>query len=320
MLRLLAEDDRSSAAAGLGPRKRMMPLDVERARPRVLDAEALPPPPPQNAGPHPKRSDRSATLERKVRQLQQQQKRLPAVDAREAHRQVQNHEVHTWLKKHSGKAVPRTELSRRRRALLMGCFKLLDADSSGTIEPAELGVAMSTLGFSPGDVKLAFDACDRNRDGKLDFEDFIQLFTVAWAHRETRQAFQDSFARDMSEVVAQACRPVDSNGRTEDGAWAGDGDEPVSTSFPFALVANSHRITKLVDACDPVVREIRLPSLSRTAVKPAAPAAKAASSDGRKRTRPKLPLVAKAPAPRVAEACADAFLAAPKLPPLNEPL
>ena len=68
---------------------------------------------------------------------------------------------------------------------------------------------MSTLGFSANDCKQAFERCDRNKDGKLDFDDFVQLFTVAWAHRETRDALRDSFERDMSEVVAQACRPVD---------------------------------------------------------------------------------------------------------------
>ena len=41
-------------------------------------------------------------------------------------------------------------------------------------------------------------------------------------------------------------------------------EPPVTTSFPFALVANSHRITKLVDACDPAIRERSLPPINPT--------------------------------------------------------
>ena len=122
---------------------------------------------------------------------------------------------------------------------------------------------MSTLGFSANDCKQAFERCDRNKDGKLDFDDFVQLFTVAWAHRETRDALRDSFERDMSEVVAQACRPVDKPPPPMPGEEGIENAEPpVTTAFPFALVANSHRITKLVDACDPKIREKSLPPVN----------------------------------------------------------
>ena len=74
----------------------------------------------------------------------QDKKRLQPDESWEARRQVRDLAVHNWLKKHSLKAVARTKLSKRRKALLMGCFQLLDGDGSGTIDPIELGLA-STL-------------------------------------------------------------------------------------------------------------------------------------------------------------------------------
>jgi hypothetical protein len=151
---------------------------------------------------------------------------------------------------------------------------------------------MKALGFGANDTKLAFELGDRNGDGKLDFEEFVQLFTIAWAHRETRDAFADGFGRDMAEVISSVVPSPDaganavggggsggggggSGGTSGDSGTAGgaggasspggetersraaDGDDRVSTAFPFALVANSHRITKLVDACNPIIRGMR---------------------------------------------------------------
>ena len=68
-----------------------------------------------------------------------------------------------------------------------------------------------------------------------------------------------------------ACRPIipvpgstDPGSTSHDPGSSADGYDRVTTSFPFALVANSHRITKLVDACDPLVREVN-PNFSRWA-------------------------------------------------------
>lgn len=62
-----------------------------------------------------------------------------------------------------------------------------------------------------------------------------------------------------------ACRPVipvpgstNQGSNSHDPGSSADGYGRVTTSFPFALVANSHRITKLVDACDPLVREVNI--------------------------------------------------------------
>ena len=129
------------------------------------------------------------------------EKRLARSERHDVTRQVHSKQVHDWLRKHSRAVVPRKELPRKRLQLLMGCFQLLDEDGNGSVDENELGLAMDALGFSKRDTRLAFKRGDRNGDGKLDFEDFVQLFTIAWAHRETRDAFNDSFARDMDDIV-----------------------------------------------------------------------------------------------------------------------
>jgi Ca2+-binding EF-hand superfamily protein len=273
-----------------------------------------------------------------ILQLLQVDKRLSASDRYEMERQVRNNEVHSWLTKHSVRVVPRTELSRKRKALLQGCFQLLDVDGNGSIEFEELALAMKALGFRAEDTKEAFDRGDASQDGNLDFEEFVQMFTVAWAHRESRVAFNDSFGRDMQDVVEaaggqRAVREQDADQQheqeveeasTESGQGDGVADprrggeaassalshdprphpgsaaasrpggvansrqghetpppptqqqqqqqqqpevdmdaqeKRVTTAFPFALVANSHRITKLIDACNPTVRELSLPKI-----------------------------------------------------------
>ena len=218
-------------------------------------------------------------------------------------RQVQSKQVYDWLRKHSSAIVPRKELPRKRLQMLMGCFQLLDEDGNGSVEENELGLAMEALGFSKKDARLAFKQGDRNGDGKLDFEDFVQLFTIAWAQKETREAFNDSFARDMDDIVGSlaavpggsprvlgrhsradggastldteaastvsgdtssprahgAAAPSSSPPQPSEGVSGGDDDgERVTTAFPFALVANSHRITRLIDACNPMLRDLKM--------------------------------------------------------------
>lgn len=255
MLRLIQEDRSREDAAGLGGRSRIV-ADAASSR-SVTSVQQLAAQHEysmgirQLAAPHPEMK-RVMKRDRVAAKLPRH--RLPTVDRAEASRQVHNQQVHDWLKKHSRKAVPRSELSRKKRALLRSCFSQLDADGSGTIEQDELGLAMRSLGFDPEDVKLAFECCDTSSDGKLDFEEFVQLFTVAWAHRETRVAFNDAFARDLSDVVADACSPVGKGAPQYDEAQTGEAH--VTTAFPFVLVANSHRITQLVEACNPLLREI----------------------------------------------------------------
>ena len=112
MMRLLAQDEQAEKAAGLhGRRRRVAPLDEEKALPPLPEvhrrAPAHAPMPPNNAANA--RSLARRRNERRLRELQENG-RIPTEEAREAYKQVHDLSVHEWLKKRSVKAVPRTEL------------------------------------------------------------------------------------------------------------------------------------------------------------------------------------------------------------------
>ena len=198
---------------------------------RSLTPRAVTPQPPRRFnGPRPS----SRMLSKKQLLDALPKKRAPQSLRSEAERHVRNQQQYDWLLKHSSHAIPHTELSAQRKAVLRGCFQLLDADGNGTVDAGELGMAFKSLGFSEEDTCRAFSHGDQNRDQMLTFEEFVQLFTVAWTQRDTRIAFNDAFTRDLSAVWA-------GRGGTTHAFSAGsdqtaDGEEPVSTAFPFALV------------------------------------------------------------------------------------
>ena len=107
---------------------------------------------------------------------------------------------------------------------------MIDADHGGTIDLEEMSVIMSAQGFKPDEIKEAMRIGDSNGDGELDFEEFVALVGTIGAGRTT------------SDTTAHVAGPA-------------------GNTFPFALVANGYRIKQLVDAFDPVVREVRVPQL-----------------------------------------------------------
>ena len=115
---------------------------------------------------------------------------------------------------------------------------MIDADHGGTIDLEEMSVIMSAQGFKPDEIKEAMRIGDSNGDGELDFEEFVALVGTIGAGRTT------------SDTTAHVAGPA-------------------GNTFPFALVANGYRIKQLVDAFDPVVREVRAathPALTRRRV------------------------------------------------------
>jgi len=87
----------------------------------------------------------------------------------------------------------------------------------------------------PQVLQAVLERGDKNGDGQLCFPEFATLVAVAIAiERQPSKAdrtFGRREARSVNEVASQA------------------------ESFPFGLISNGNRITRLVDECDPDVRE-----------------------------------------------------------------
>ena len=163
-------------------------------------------------------------------------KRLSRRERAALERRLSDADTHAWLRTHSTVALPRYEMPKSKKRALRECFDLLDADGGGTIDLSEISLVMRALGFSPTAIKQAIKLGDRDGDGELSFDEFVALVTQ-------------------------------SGGAS--GGGGGDAD-----SFPFALVANSHRLTKLVDSYDPAVLAAADAKNDRRAraARPAAPA------------------------------------------------
>ena len=173
---------------------------------------------PSGSAPRPIFSRRVSVSEQ-AGKLKQPRQRLPMRKRREAEQRVQQYQMQRWLLKHSLIAVPRIELSSQRKAALHECFSLLDADSGGTINFSELSIAMKALGFTAAAIKEALALGDVDGDGELNFEEFCALISRA------------------------------GTGGGSSSAAGAQGD-----SFPFALIANSYRISKLVSSYDPALK------------------------------------------------------------------
>ncbi len=90
----------------------------------------------------------------------------------------------------------RNELTEEQRQEIKEAFDLFDTDSSGVIDAKELKVAMRALGFEPkkDDVRKILQEIDRNGDGVIKFDEFIEIMTTKMMERdpveEMRKAFQ----------------------------------------------------------------------------------------------------------------------------------
>ncbi|XP_060085229.1 uncharacterized protein LOC132564596 [Ylistrum balloti] len=64
------------------------------------------------------------------------------------------------------------------KQLLRGSFKKFDKDGDGTISPEELQKALCKTGdkMDIADVNEMFLLADRNSDGKLNYEEFVEMF------------------------------------------------------------------------------------------------------------------------------------------------
>ncbi|KAL1508293.1 hypothetical protein AB1Y20_004405 [Prymnesium parvum] len=162
--------------------------------------------------------------------------RLSPRELRDAKQKLKASSINAWLQRRVPSVIRDTSISLQRRQALQECFEVLDSDSSGTVNFSELGVAMKALGFKADSIRRAIMTGDKDGDGELSFDEFVNLITRAGgsAHPE------DSSAEKTSDPDA----------------------------FPFTLIVNSHRISRMVDAYDPVQREVQLKAMIEQPTRP----------------------------------------------------
>lgn len=96
----------------------------------------------------------------------------------------------TMIASTSRAGVTEAEIEELREA-----FDLFDTDGSGTIEPKELKAAMQSLGFETKNhtVYTMISDIDKNGNGEIDFEEFLDLMTVKLGDSDSREDVQKVF-------------------------------------------------------------------------------------------------------------------------------
>jgi Ca2+-binding EF-hand superfamily protein len=68
-------------------------------------------------------------------------------------------------------------------------FNLFDIDGSGTIDPQEIKLAMTSLGFDAKNQTIYQMIADIDTDGSgtIDFDEFVEMMTAKMGQKETRE-------------------------------------------------------------------------------------------------------------------------------------
>ena len=113
----------------------------------------------------------------------------PPSRARRAHRPVRRRP------KRPTKTYERPGLSEEEIEEIREAFNLFDTDGSGTIDPKELKAAMQSLGFEAKNQTIyqMIGDIDKDNDGSIDFEEFLDMMTAKMSDKDTREDIQKVF-------------------------------------------------------------------------------------------------------------------------------
>ncbi|CAF4936942.1 caltractin-like [Pieris napi] len=102
-----------------------------------------------------------------------------------------NNQAPTGVRKKSG---PKFELSEEQKRDIKEAFDLFDTENTGKIDTKELKVAIRALGFEPKkeEIKKMIAEIDKG-DGKVSFDDFLDLMTVKMAEKDTKEEIMKAF-------------------------------------------------------------------------------------------------------------------------------
>jgi centrin-1 len=100
--------------------------------------------------------------------------------------------IHMDSKKHASRrpGLTQDEIEELRQA-----FDLFDTDGRGTIDPKELRAAMQSLGFDTKNQTIyqMVQDIDKNCNGEVDFNEFLELMTSRLAGSDTKEDIQKIF-------------------------------------------------------------------------------------------------------------------------------
>ncbi|CAL9190115.1 unnamed protein product [Musa hybrid cultivar] len=99
-------------------------------------------------------------------------------------------------------------LNQQKRQEIKEVFDLFDTDQSGSLDAKELNVAMRALGFemTEEDINRLMTEIDKDRNGAIDFEEFLHMMTAKIGERDSKEELTRAF-----RILDQ-----DNNGRISD--------------------------------------------------------------------------------------------------------
>lgn len=85
-------------------------------------------------------------------------------------------------------------MSEEQKRDIKEAFDLFDTENTGKIDTKELKVAIRALGFEPKkeEIKKMIAEIDKG-DGKVTFDDFLELMTVKMAEKDTKEEIMKAF-------------------------------------------------------------------------------------------------------------------------------
>lgn len=108
------------------------------------------------------------------------------------------------------KSGPKFELLDEQRRDIKEAFDLFDTENTGKIDTKELKVAIRALGFEPKkeEIKKMIAEIDKG-DGKISFEDFLDLMTIKMAEKDTKEEIMKAFKLfDDDETGKWSCNKI----------------------------------------------------------------------------------------------------------------
>ena len=99
------------------------------------------------------------------------------------------------LSKFNAKKYERPGLTEDEIEEIKEAFDLFDTDGSGQIDPKELKAAMQSLGFEAKNQTIfqMISDLDKNKNGTIDFEEFLDMMTARMSDKDTREDIDKVF-------------------------------------------------------------------------------------------------------------------------------